>query len=159
MFTIRRVEEKDQAAMLEITREVGVFTQADVECMDELLQTYLYQPDNHDYTFGAACDEQDRVLGYVCFGPTPLTEGTYDIYWLAVSKAAQGQGVGSALFLWIEPQVRALGGRLLVLETSGTPEYEPARRMYQRLGYIGRVAVPDFYRPGDDLVIFSKPLR
>lgn len=158
MFTIRRVEEKDRAAVLDITRDVGVFTHEDVECVDELLGTYLSKPQGSDYTFGAACDEQGQVLGFVCFGPTPLTIGTYDIYWLAVSKAAQGQGIGKALFLWIEEQVRILGGRLLTLETSGMPEYLPARKMYERLGYIGRLAVPDFYRPGDDLVIFSKPL-
>ena len=158
MFTIRQVEERDRTSILDITREVGVFTHEDVECVDELLGTYLSEPRGKEYTFGAACDGQERVLGFVCFGPTPLTIGTYDIYWLAVTKSAQGQGIGSALFLWIEEQVRALGGRLLTLETSGTSEYNPARKMYERLGYTGRLAVPDFYRPGDDLVIFSKPL-
>ena len=33
-----------------------------------------------------------KVVGYVCFGPTPMTEGTYDMYWIASDPAVRGQG-------------------------------------------------------------------
>lgn len=138
MFTIRQVEERDRQTILAISEEVGVFTQQEVAIVDELLQVYLYGPHKNDYTFIAAADPDDRVLGYVCFGPTPLTEGTFDIYWVAVRKAAQRQGIGRALLEWTEQQLRAQGARLLVLETSSTPEYAPTRKFYERLGYMGR---------------------
>ena len=138
MFTIRRVEERDREQILAISAEVGVFTKEEVACVDELLQVYLYEPEKQDYTFVAAYDPEDRVLGYICFGPTPLTEGTSDVYWLAVSKSAQGQGIGRALLGWTEQHLHAAGGRLLVLETSSVPEYAPTRRFYERLGYAGR---------------------
>ena len=159
MFTIRRVEERDREAILQISSAVGVFTEEEVATVDELLQAHLYDLEQRDYFFFAACDEGDRVLGYVCFGPTALTEGTFDLYWIAVRQSAQGGGVGRALMEWTEKHLRAAGGRLLVLETSGTPKYTPTRRFYERLGYDGHLSVPDFYRPGDDLIVYSKHLR
>lgn len=159
MLTVRRVEERDREAILQISATVGVFTEEEVATVDELLRAHLYDPEQRDYHFFAACDHQDRVLGFVCFGPTALTEGTFDLYWIAVSKSAQGRGVGRMLMEWTEEHLRAAGGRLLVVETSGTPEYAPTRRFYERLGYEGRLAVPDYYRPGDDLIVYSKRLR
>jgi GNAT superfamily N-acetyltransferase len=159
LLAIRRVEERDRETILQISSRVGVFTAEEVETVDELLQAHLYDPEQHDYHFFAACDEKDHVLGFVCFGPTALTEGTFDLYWIAVSKAEQGGGVGRALMVWTEEHLRAAGARLIVLETSGMPEYVPTRRFYERLGYEGHLSVRDFYRPGDDLIVYSKHLR
>ncbi|MEM4724938.1 MAG: GNAT family N-acetyltransferase [Candidatus Hadarchaeum sp.] len=159
MLTIRPIEERDREAVVAIAEEVGVFTKEEVVCVEELLQVYLYKAGQQDYTFVGAYDDAGSLLGFVCFGPTPLTEGTYDIYWVAVRKSAQGQGVGRTLLDWTEGHLRAAGARLLILETSSTPEYKPAREFYKHLGYTGRTCVPDFYSPGDDLVVFYKALR
>jgi ribosomal protein S18 acetylase RimI-like enzyme len=159
MTTTRLVEERDRKAILDIAHDTEVFTAQDVECVDELLGTYLDDRDSHEYTFVAALDDEDRVIGFVCYGPTPLTDRTFDVYWLAVSRTARRQGAARALFLQMEQNLRSAGARLLVLETSGTPEYAPARRMYDSLGYTGYLAAPDFYRQGDDLMVYSKPLR
>jgi ribosomal protein S18 acetylase RimI-like enzyme len=159
MVFIRKAAEGDRQAILAITRAVGVFTAEDVDCVDELLETYLHEANQQEYYFLVACDEPDQVRGYTAYGPTPLTLGTYDMYWLAVTPEAQGRGLAKLLFLAAETELVAAGARLIVLETSGTPEYAPARGMYERLGYEGRTAVPDFYRPGDDLMIFHKHLR
>jgi ribosomal protein S18 acetylase RimI-like enzyme len=159
LLTIRPVEERDREAILHISSEVRVFTQEEVATVDELLQAYLYDAEQQDYTFFGAYDEQGHIRGYVCFGPTALTEGTFDLYWIAVSKSLHGGGVGRALMEWTEEHLRAAGARLLVVETSGTPEYAPTRRFYERLGYDGHLSVPDFYRSGDDLIVYSKHLR
>jgi len=159
LLTIRPAEERDRETILRISAGVGVFTPEEVATVDELLQAHLYDPEQQDYDFFVAGDDQNRVLGFVCFGPTALTLGTYDLYWIAVDRAAHGGGVGRRLLEWTEQYVRAAGGRLLVAETSGTPEYIPTRRFYERLGYDGHLSVPDFYRPGDDLIVYSKHLR
>jgi ribosomal protein S18 acetylase RimI-like enzyme len=159
LLTIRRAEERDREAILCISSAVDVFTAEEVTTADELLQAHLYDPEQRDYYFAVACNEQDHVLGFVCFGPTALTEGTFDLYWIAVTKSAHGRGVGRLLMEWTEEHLRAAGGRLLVAETSGTPEYAGTRRFYERLGYEGHLSVPDYYRPGDDLVVYSKHLR
>jgi len=97
-------------------------------------------------------------LGYACFGPHPLTQATYDLYWIAVDPAAQGRGVGRALLARVEAEVEACGGRLLLIETSDVPAYAAARRLYEAAGYSREAVVHDFYAPGDSLLIFSKHL-
>jgi ribosomal protein S18 acetylase RimI-like enzyme len=98
------------------------------------------------------------MQGYACFGPHPLTQGTYDLYWIVVAPAAQGHGIGHALLARVEAEVQARGGRLLLVETSGTPAYAPARQFYESSGYRCEATIHDFYAPGDNLVIFSKDL-
>jgi ribosomal protein S18 acetylase RimI-like enzyme len=98
------------------------------------------------------------MQGYACFGPHPLTQGTYDLYWIVVDPVAQGHGIGHALLARVEAEVQARGGRLLLVETSGTLAYAPARRFYESSGYRCEATIHDFYAPGDDLVIFSKDL-
>ncbi len=88
-----------------------------------------------------------------------MTQGTYDLYWIAVDPAAQGRGIGRALLVRVEAEVQARGGRLLLIETSDTPAYASARRLYETSSYRREAVVRDFYAPGDSLLIFSKELE
>lgn len=97
-------------------------------------------------------------MGYTCFGPHPLTQGTYDLYWIAVDPIAQGHGIGHALLAQAESEVQARGGHLLLIETSDTPVYASARRLYEASGYRCEATVHDFYAFGDSLLIFAKDL-
>jgi ribosomal protein S18 acetylase RimI-like enzyme len=124
----------------------------------ELIDTYLNVAGQKDYVIDCAVDETDRPLGYVCFGPTPLTDGTYDLYWIAVDPEAHRRGVGSRLIEHVEHALR-LSGRLLLIETSSLPKNDAARRFYLRHQYREVARVPDFYSEGDDRVIFAKHLR
>ena len=111
-----------------------------------------------DYEFVGAFDEQEHLLGYACFGLTPATEGTYDLYWLAVDPAAQGRGAGRALVRWVERELEGRGARLLVVETSSRPDYEHTRAFYARGGYAEAARVRDFYAPADDRIILTTRL-
>jgi ribosomal protein S18 acetylase RimI-like enzyme len=102
--------------------------------------------------------EGEEVLGFACFGPHPLTEGTFDLYWICTAREARGRGIGGALLVRVEAEVRARGGRLLVVETSSTPDYSSARCFYERYGYRYESVVRDFYAPDDDLILYAKPL-
>jgi ribosomal protein S18 acetylase RimI-like enzyme len=96
-------------------------------------------------------------VGWICWGATPCTDRTWDLYWLAVDPTAQGSGAGTAL---VEEMERRLAGRarLVSVDTSGRADYLPTRRFYEARGYRAVAVVPDFYAPGDDQVIFTKPL-
>ena len=99
------------------------------------------------------------MLGFACYGPRPLTRGTFDLYWIAVRCTAQGRGVGGALLQRVAQEVRAMGGRMIVAETSGRPDYAPTRRFYETHGYVREATITDFYAPGDDLVIYVQRLQ
>ena len=111
-----------------------------------------------DYEFVGARDERGVLLGYACFGPTPATEGTYDLYWLAVHADAQGRGVGRRLVQWVEQDLAQRGARLLVVETSSRDDYAHTRQFYARGGYAEVARVRDFYAPADDRIIFTTRL-
>ena len=125
--------------------------------MDELLQAYLTRPDHGGYDF-LVYRNGERALGFACYGPHPLTEGTFDLYWLCTARKAQGQGIGGALLRRVEEEIRTRGGRLLLAETSSTPAYASARHFYEAHGLRYESVVHDFYSPSDDLLIYAKRL-
>ena len=101
----------------------------------------------------------ETVTGYACFGAHALTVGAYDIYWIAVDPDFQKRGIGQALLERIETEVEILHGNLLILETSSTPPYQPARNFYTTNGYELEATIRDFYAPNDHLVIYTKHIR
>ena len=87
-----------------------------------------------------------------------MTEGTYDLYWIASDPDVRGQGVGAALVSAMEGDLRKRNGRVLRVETSATEDYGPARGFYQSMKYMEEARFRDFYKPGDDLIILKKKL-
>jgi ribosomal protein S18 acetylase RimI-like enzyme len=133
----------------EIVRATGVFNQEEVEVALEVFD------EGGDYEFIGAF-EGDSLLGYACFGPTPSTKDTYDLYWIAVHPTAQRSGAGAALMSEVERRLDERGARLVVVETSSRDDYEPTRRFYAKRGYDESARLRDFYAPGDDRVILTK---
>ena len=104
--------------------------------------------------FTAEMDE--RFAGYVCVGRTPLTHSTWHLYWICVHPWAQSRGVGRALQAHAEKFVRSRGGERIVLETSATAAYARARDFYAAAGYAVVGRIPDFYRKGDDCLVYCR---
>ena len=114
---------------------------------------------SQDATYSAlGADVDGRLSGWICWGPTPCTLGTYDLYWMAVDPALQGTGIGTALVMEMERRLSAVA-RLIVVETAGRPDYGATRRFYEARGYRATARIPDFYAPGDDQVVFVKEVR
>jgi len=158
---IRRMQAQDKGPVLGLIRATGFFTSAEVEVAEELIDIYLGKPDQKDYDV-VVVDGEDgggRPVGYMTWGPTPLAEDAYDLYWMAVAPSEQGKGRGRELVRWLEAEVGRRDGRVLIIETSSQPKYEGTRRFYIGLGYKEVARVPDFYRAGDDRVIFAKYFR
>jgi len=129
-----------------------------VAVAEELIDSYLNDPSGSGYHILVA-DVDSTVTGYICYGPTPLTEGTWDIYWMAVTPEKQGRGIGSALMKSAEKAIVRAKGRLVIIETSSTPAYEKTRNFHLSQGYEIVARIPDFYAPGDDKLILQKRLR
>ncbi len=155
---ITAAESIDGFDILEISARVEVFSEEEIHTVDELWRDFLNRGAQVSGYYFLVDREHDHVLGYACYGPRALTEGTYDLYWIAVDKRRHGKGVGKALLLAVEKEVRQMGGRLIVVETSGLDKYTPTRGFYQSAGYTLEATLKDFYRDGDDLVIYTKHL-
>ena len=149
---------EDGSQIHSIDAATSVFSQEEVECVDELWEEYLAQGSEKSGYYFIVAKEEERVLGYACYGPRALTDRTYDLYWIAVDPNARGGGVGKKLLAAAEDEIRALDGRLMIVETSGLPKYEPTRAFYHATHYLLEATLKDFYSDGDDLVIFTKRL-
>ncbi len=146
----------DRTAVAEIVRGVGNFNQAEIDCALDLVDIYLRDPQQKDYLISVAENGAGEVTGYVCWGPTPMTKGTYDLYWIATRPGNQGRGVGRALMSFVEDKVREENGRLLILETSSKESYGKTVGFYRRLGYEEASRIRDFYDVGDDKLVFVR---
>lgn len=137
----------------EIVRATGVFSEEEVGVALELFDA----AQKADYEFIGAFDA-DRLVGYACFGATPSTDRTYDLYWIAVHPNTQRGGVGAALMSEVERQLEERRARMLVIDTSSRDDYAPTRRFYHKGGYEEGARLRDFYAPGDDRVVLTKRL-
>jgi D-alanine-D-alanine ligase len=149
---IFRTREGEIEAIVSLVAETGFFRPDEVTIAAEVLDGSVHRGEYESYTFLV----DGVAAGWVCFGPTPCTMGTYDIYWLAVSPQHQGRGLGKELMAFAENWIRQAGGRIAVVETAGRPDYEPTRRFYDRIGYALEHRIIDFYAPGDDKMIYCK---
>jgi ribosomal protein S18 acetylase RimI-like enzyme len=154
--SLRPVARAHRARLEELTRATGLFRKDEVATAVELLDDSLDGDD--DYRFLGAFDENATLVGYACWGPTPGTDGTHDLYWIVVDRQRQGGGLGTQLLASVEHELRANGQRLLVVETSSRADYGPTRAFYERRGYTRAATIPGYYAPGDDLVIYTKDL-
>ena len=156
-LTFRRdLRETDREAIAAILRSSGAFREQEVLVGLELLEETLNPRPETDYLWLVAEDRSSRIHGFVCFGAVPMTEGTFDLYWIVVAREARGRGVATSLESQVVERVRSMGGRWLLAETSSQATFLSARRFYEKTGYSLLETIPDFYREGNDRLTYGK---
>jgi ribosomal protein S18 acetylase RimI-like enzyme len=156
---LRALQTTDRAPLETILRATGVFNEAEVAIALELIDA----PASAGYRIlvaeiEASASTPARVAGYTCYGATPLTQGTYDLYWIAVDPTLHGSGVGQSLMQATEDAIRSEGGRLVLIETASKPSYDKTRAFYVAWGCTEVARIPDFYAVGDDKVVYARKL-
>jgi ribosomal protein S18 acetylase RimI-like enzyme len=159
MTKIRPLVEKDRARLLSMLIKTRAFTSEEMDVAMELIDVVLKDQTQKDYQIHCLVDDQDQAIGYICHGPAPMTQGTFDLYWIAVEPDFQDQGVGSKLLSFLEEVVRAKGGRMILADTSTIPQYEKTRKFYLRNGFQEVARIPDYYHPDNDRVTFCRKLK
>lgn len=157
-MNIRVAAPEDRDRIREILVATTRFTRQEVGWAMELVDNAIGPVEKREYSVYVLEDPEGAVQGYVCYAPTPLTDGVYDLYWIAVDPKHQGQGFGQLLLRFVENEVRRHAGRMLLIETSSKRSYAPTIRFYQQAGYHEISRIKDFYRIEDDKVVFCKHL-
>jgi ribosomal protein S18 acetylase RimI-like enzyme len=159
MVKLRQMKSRDRQEIHNILMATGFFTAAEIDVAMELIDIFISKPEQKDYTVYVIEERDKKICGYICYGPTPLTTGTYDLYWIAVHPDFQNQGIGKTLLEFMEQEITRLQGRLIIIETSSQKKYEPTQAFYLRSGYQLAASIKDFYQPGDDRMIYSKYIK
>jgi len=152
-----KVRPADTEGISTVLKSAGNFFTFEIEIAVELLDDFALNGRKSPYQFVFA-DIGKELAGFVCYGEIPLTEKRYDIYWIAVSKDVQNKGIGKVLLKDAEKRIMSRKGKYLFIETSSRPDYEDTHIFYERCGYHCAARIPDFYRDGDDKMIFMKKL-
>lgn len=150
--TIRPATPDDLPALKTLMDAVGLFPS---DMLDDMMADYFNQTDSNHFWL---TDDDDGLVGIAYYAPERLTDGTWNLYLIAIHPDRQGQGRGAALLRYVEHQLRERGERILLIETSGVPDFEYQRAFYRKCGYEEEARIRDFYQAGDDKVIFRKAL-
>ena len=163
---IRELARGDREEVIELLRATKNFSEAEIAIAEELIDICIESVEQEDYyafvseaprsASRGGAGEGSCIAGFLLLGPTPATTGTYDMYWIAVHPKFQGGGIAQALDDFAVRFVTGRGGYLLIAETSSQPGYERTRAFYTKQGYETLARIADYYKPGDDLIIFGK---
>jgi GNAT superfamily N-acetyltransferase len=154
---LRPSEPSESAALVALARDTGVFKPIEIEALAEVLDDFHARERANGHRSVTAWQDE-RPIGFAYWAPAEMTDRTWVLWWIAVRRDRQGLGAGAELLHACESDVRAAGGRLLLIETSSLPGYEPSRRFYAKHGYEAPSVVRDFYADGDDLLVYRKRL-
>lgn len=151
-----QVCEADRKTVREIAASTGFFSAAEIDVAEELVIEHLAKGEASGYFFIFAESTDKIPLGYTCYGPTPCTLGTVDLYWVVVRNEYRGQGLGRRLLVEVEKSLPP--GSKLVAETSSREQYTPTRCFYHSCGFEPEARIRDYYAPGDDIIYFTKSI-
>ena len=154
---IRTFTPEDRRALLDILKSGDVFKKDEIDVAMELIDDSIENPKS-DYWIRVATLDR-KVVGYICFGPTPMTEATYDLYWIVTHQEATGKGVATGLIGAMESELSKKPGTAIRVETSQTEGYGAARKLYEKCNYPETARFKDFYKKGDDLIVYFKKLN
>ena len=159
-FVLRDAAVADERELIELGIATGLFS---AEEADTLLGATLrgladgsLSRDTH--VARVVTDGGGARAGWTYLSADDHADGVWELWWIGVSRAAEGTGAGRALLADAEAVARAAGARLLVISTSSTEATARARAFYERRGYFKCGQVPDFYGDGDDKVVFARRL-
>jgi ribosomal protein S18 acetylase RimI-like enzyme len=155
-MVIRPVELQDRDKIRKLIERRGTFNKKEVQVAIEVVDEALRHPGKGDYYVLCAVDSPDAIAGYICFGPIPMTDDCYDLYWIVVDKDFSGKGVGGRLLQSMEEFLIGQKARRIYVDTESGPAYDAARSFYKKSGFRVVCMLDDFYRKGADKVIFMK---
>lgn len=154
---IRELEKNDRESLYQLISSINEFNSEEKDVAVELIDDAINNPESTYKVFVYA--EDNIIQGYYCIGKRALTEGVHDLYWIAVKPDCQSKGIGKKLIEHAENYVENNNGSWLLIETSSKDSYEKTRGFYLRNFYSIIAEIKDFYRKGDDLIIFGKYLK
>ncbi len=152
---IRPTIPTDDPTLLTLAQETGVFRPIEIQALEEVLSDYHATNREHGHR-SATFESEGQYPGLRLLPPAAMTDRTWYLYWIAVSKHAQAGGIGGKLMEHVEDEIRRQRGRILLIETSSLAHYAAERRFYLKHNYEQVAELPDYYADDDHMIVFRK---
>jgi ribosomal protein S18 acetylase RimI-like enzyme len=152
---IRPTTPADTDTMVALAEATNMFKSIEIVALCEVFDDY-YASNQADGHIAIKLEDVGGILGFAYYGPAPMADRTWQLWWIAVRKDQQGRGVGGILLRHVEEDLRQRQARLLFIETGSLPHYELTRQFYRNHGYEQHALLKDFYGEGDSMVVFRK---
>jgi ribosomal protein S18 acetylase RimI-like enzyme len=154
-MVIRPTVPEDSETLIGLAAETGVFKPLEIQALREVLHDYFVANQALGH-LSVTLEQNGEILGFAYYAPVAMTDRSRSLYWIAVKKHTQARGLGSKLLKYVEDDVKAKNGRMLLIDTSSLPNYGPTRKFYLKHQYEIGSEFPDFYADGDNLIVFRK---
>jgi len=154
MTTIRKIIPQDLKHLKAVIDSTGLFPS---ELLDDMTNDFFNNKNTTDIWLTKEVDGKPEAVVYCA--PERMTNGTFNLYLIAINKNLQGKGIGSEMMSYVENFLKENGQRILLVETSGLPEFELTRKFYDKLCYKREAVIREFYQEGEDKVVFWKKLN
>lgn len=151
-----QVSSSDADEIGNLVRKTGVFSEEEISVARELVLDELKLSGSYCFILQRI---NENLVAYSCYGRIPFTDNRFDLYWIAVDPDNQKMGLASAIYKKTEYEIIKLGGQIIYAETSSLPKYQPARQFYLKSGFVQVANFKDFYKDGDDKIVFAKNLK
>ena len=148
----------DRPVLEKILASSGYFYDFEIEVALSLADETLAQGQEKSGYYWIRLIENGEVIGFANFGPNPSSVHSWDLYWIAIQEEHRKKHYGSVILKEAEERIRSLGGKIVWIETSGRPLYEPTRYFYLRNSYELAATLSEFYGPGDPKLVYRKEL-
>ncbi|PSB49737.1 GNAT family N-acetyltransferase [Cyanosarcina cf. burmensis CCALA 770] len=153
---IRPIAPDDTTALIALANATGLFESNQLEELSAMLSDYFGGNSDSDRFW--IVDDDNGPVGVAYCEMERMTDGTWNLQLIAIRPDCQGQGRGTTLLHHVEQMLTANGGRVLLVETSGLPDFERTRMFYRKCGYGEEARIRDFYKTGDDKIVYRKAL-
>lgn len=153
-YNIRAINKKDLDDLKIVIETSGLFP---ANLLDAMVADYFSNSETEDIWLTKI--ENNKPIAIAYCAPERLTDGTYNLYLIAVHKDYQAKGIGGQIMSYVESLLQSMSKRILIVETSGLSEFELTRKFYDKCGYNREAVIRDFYRDGEDKVVFWKKLN
>lgn len=155
-YTIRITpKESDIESIRKIVKSTNFFYDYEIDVAVELIEERIKKGAESGYDF-IFIDYNNQTMGYACYGSTPCTKYSYDLYWIAILNDFRNHGLGKIIVNEVEKEIKKIGGKNLYIETSSQEKYLPTQKFYENCGYKLEAILKDFYNDNDNKLIYSK---
>lgn len=145
---------EDFEDIVAVASQIQCFTADEVACLATDLKDQFDSLDSLDQMLTLKVG--GKTSGFCHFGPLPITDRSWIMFWILVDPSTHSAGMGRTLVAEMERRIAQENGRLILIETSDHDDFAGARRFYERAGYELVATIPDYYTKEQGKCVFSK---